>query len=261
MKRPRLICSLCRPETRADLKRIGDKCSWCGRELVEFALNPYTAEAAFVPVLLEGWWSVSDAVRIVGDVLDCLPSGPFDLVATDPPYAFGGSGAEHELTATVAVALRESARLVKPGGWMVVFAAASWRSTAYMVESVRGIVEPVRIATWCKPNATSKTRTPGWAWASVNVIAFRNGKSADIAPAGEPDYIECAPDKNGRRAQLPYRVALWAVKPFAIEGGAMLDPFGGTGVLAKAAADCGMRSHYIERDAGAQRQHQIEAFA
>lgn len=62
---------------------------------------------------------------------------------------------------------------------MLVMCAASWRSTAYMVEAVRGVVEPVRIATWCKPQARTKARTTGWAWASVNVIAFKKG-DADI---------------------------------------------------------------------------------
>jgi hypothetical protein len=44
---------------------------------------------------------------------------------------------------------------------------------------VRGLVEPQRIATWCKPVAKTKARTVGWRWASVNVIAFRKGKAMD----------------------------------------------------------------------------------
>jgi hypothetical protein len=35
---------------------------------------------------------------------------PFDLIVTDPPYAFGGSGTEHAISATVATVLRESAQ-------------------------------------------------------------------------------------------------------------------------------------------------------
>ena len=38
------------------------------------------------------------------DVLSEVPE--LDLIATDPPYAFGGAGDEHALSATVAVALR-----------------------------------------------------------------------------------------------------------------------------------------------------------
>jgi DNA modification methylase len=181
---------------------------------------------------------------IVGDSLDLImvESGKFDLVCTDPPYAFGGSGGEHALSATVAIVLREAAKRLRRGGWMVVFAASSWRSTAYMVEAVRGVVDPVRIATWVKPNATSKTRTPGWRWSSVNVIAFRKGKSANIEPCSLPDYIEAAPLKVGRRAQLPVEVASWAVAPFAVAGGRMLDPFAGSGALVRAARQAGMEA-------------------
>ena len=130
---------------------------------------------------------------------------------------------------------------------MVVMCAASWRSTAYMVEAVRGIVEPVRIATWCKPAARTKVRTKGWAWASVNVIAFRKGKSLGdegqhpYHEAPELDHITAPPLTRGRRAELPPQVALWMVRPFAVRDGLMLDPFAGSGALVAAAERCGMR--------------------
>ncbi|MGH9966897.1 MAG: DNA methyltransferase [Pyrinomonadaceae bacterium] len=129
---------------------------------------------------------------------------------------------------------------------MVVFAASSWRSTYYMVEAVRGVLDPVRIATWCKPGATSKTRTPGWRWSSVNVIALRKGKAAELPPSDLPDFIVEAALRIGRRAQLPESVALWAVAPFVVVGGAMLDPFAGSGTLVKAAENCGMNAVGIE---------------
>jgi hypothetical protein len=71
------------------------------------------------------------------DLIESLDEAP-DLIATDPPYAFGGTGDEHAISATVATVLRESARRLKKGRWMLVMCAASWRSTSYMVESVRG---------------------------------------------------------------------------------------------------------------------------
>lgn len=186
---------------------------------------------------------IGDAV----DLIDAVPHGSVDLVATDPPYAFGGDGPEHAVTATVAVVLRECALRLKRGGWLIVFAASSWRSQAYMVEAVRGILEPVRVATWAKPEARGKTRTPGWAWQTVKVIAMRKGRSADIAPAPEADWIIEPPVMVGRRAQLPHRVASWALSPFATAGGLMLDPFSGSGALPKAASECGMRALGFER--------------
>jgi hypothetical protein len=185
------------------------------------------------------------------DLIADVPS--FDLLVTDPPYAMGGQGAEHAVSATVATVLRESAHKLRRGGWAIVFAASSWRSTYYMVESVRGLLEPVRFGTWAKPTSRSKVRTPGWAWASVNVIVMRRpGKNPPGSPVVDLDYIVEPPVMDGRRAQLPPRVARWAVAPFAEPGGLMLDPFAGSGALCRAAADAGMSALGFEiEDSGA----------
>jgi DNA modification methylase len=184
-----------------------------------------------------------------GDALDLIQSFqlPIDLVVTDPPYAFGGSGGEHALSATVAVVLRESAQRLRRGSWMVVFAASSWRSTAYMVESVRGILDPVRIGTWTKPEARTKVAGSGWRWASVNVIAFRKGKGRDLPASDLLDHVCAAPVRNGRRAELPAEVAEWAVRPFVVPGGVFLDPFAGSGALPIAADRAGMHAFGFER--------------
>lgn len=53
-----------------------------------------------------------------GHALDLIEAAPaLDLVVTDPPYAFGGAGEEHAISATVATVLRESARKLKRGHW------------------------------------------------------------------------------------------------------------------------------------------------
>jgi hypothetical protein len=184
-----------------------------------------------------------------GDALDLIlaEQGEFDLIATDPPYAFGGSGAEHAISATVAVVLREAAQRLKRGRWMLVMCASSWRSQSYMVEAVRGIVEPVRVGTWCKPKARTKVATGGWAWASVKVIAFRKGKAENCGEAQGLDHITAEPVINGRRAELPASVAEWMVAPFAIPGGRFLDPFAGSGAVVKAAILKGMDGHGYEK--------------
>lgn len=170
-----------------------------------------------------------------------------DLLATDPPYAFGGTGDEHELSATVAVTLREAASRLRVGSWAIIYCASSWRSTQYMVDAVRGILTPVRMGTWVKPASRSKVRTPGWAWASVNVLAFRKGKAAVGSPADALDWIEAAPVKNGRRAELPGAVAEWSIRPFVVQGGLMVDPFAGSGALLAAAEGLGMETLGFER--------------
>jgi len=179
---------------------------------------------------------------IKGDSLDLIlaETRTPDLIVTDPPYAFGGSGSEHAISATVAVVLREAAQKLAKGRWMLVMCASSWRSTSYMVESVRGVVEPVRVATWCKPSAKTKVDTSGWKWASVNVIAFRKGKALYDCPAFDLDHILAPPLTVGRRAELPPEVASWMVRPFAVNGGLLLDPFAGSGAIVKAGEQCGM---------------------
>jgi hypothetical protein len=132
---------------------------------------------------------------------------------------------------------------------MLVMCAASWRSQAYMVEAVRGIVEPVRVATWTKPRARTKVQTTGWAWASVKVIAFKKGKALDLESEPYLDHHNAEPVMNGRRAELPAEVAKWMVAPFAVPGGLCLDPFAGSGKLLKAAEDCGMRAIGYELNA------------
>lgn len=175
------------------------------------------------------------------DLIDTLEGEP-DLIATDPPYAFGGTGDEHAISATVATVLREAARRLKKGRWMLVMCAASYRSQAYMVEAVRGLVEPVRVATWCKPKARTKVQTTGWAWASVSVIAFKKGKALELESPAFLDHITAEPVMNGRRAELPQEVADWMVSPYAVPGGICLDPFAGSGKLLDAAEKRGMRT-------------------
>lgn len=187
---------------------------------------------------------------IKGDALDLILAerGKFDLIATDPPYAFGGSGDEHAISATVAVVLRECATRLSPGAWMLVMCASSWRSMSYMVESVRGVVEPVRVGTWCKPSSRTKVTTSGWAWASVPVVAFRKGKARDARGSDVLDHVTAEPIRNGRRAELPPMVADWMVAPYALSDGLMLDPFAGSGALLAAAGRAGMRFVGFEKN-------------
>ena len=188
-----------------------------------------------------------------GDALDLISdwSTPLDLVVTDPPYALTGSGEEHAISATVACVLRETAKHVRVGSWMLVFSASSWRSISYMVEAVRGILSPVRVANWVKPVAKTQVRTPGWSWTTVPVIAMRRGPKNNPLLETNPgirDWVECSPLARGRRAKLPNEVASWAVQPFVVPGGTFLDPFAGSGALPLVASSFGMHAHGFEKN-------------
>jgi tRNA G10 N-methylase Trm11 len=43
-------------------------------------------------------------------------------------------------------------------------------------------------------------------------------------------------------------VADWMVRPFAVPGALMIDPFAGSGALVEAAAGCGMEAVGYEKD-------------
>jgi hypothetical protein len=188
-------------------------------------------------------------VILRGDALEliqALKEKPV-LIATDPPYAFSGSGDEHALTATVAIVLREAAKHLERGGWMVVLCATSWRSISYTVEAVRGIVEPVRVGHWNKPGYRTKVRVAGWQWASVAAVAFRKGKSAPLLEVETLDHITAPVVTSGRRAELPLEVAEWMIRPFLQPGKLLLDPFAGSGAIPDAAERLGMRALGFEK--------------
>ncbi len=186
---------------------------------------------------------------VKGDALDlilALEDTP-DIVVTDPPYALRGDGDEHAISATVAVVLREAATRLRKGGWLLVMCASSWRSQAYMVEAVRGIVEPVRTLTWGKPVARTKARVSGPSFASVQVLAFKKGKSM-VEPVDMLDHITAPPVTNGRRAELPPIVADWMVQAYGRPGDLLLDPFAGSGAILAAAERHGLRAIGFEKN-------------
>lgn len=184
-----------------------------------------------------------------GDSLELLcedDSWQPDLIITDPPYAFGGEGDEHAISATVAVVLRECAQRLKRGGWMVIMCASSLRSEGYMLESVRGCgLTPVRRAAWVKPQSRTKVNAAGWRWASVSVLVLRKGR-AKAEPVQLLDWIEAEPLRVGRRARVPDAVADWMVAPF-VGCEAALDPFAGSGSLVAACWRAGIPALGFER--------------
>ena len=56
-------------------------------------------------------------------------------------------------------------------------------------------------------------------------------------------------EDNGRRAELPPEVADWMVRPYAVPGGMLLDPFAGSFEIVRAAERAGMHGVGIEQSA------------
>lgn len=181
-----------------------------------------------------------------GDCRGVLPSLlPVDLVATDPPYAFGRQRPEWRVTATIAIALSMAAAMVKPKGAMLVLGAASGRG----IEYVQGAIGPTlpfnRLLVWHKQFVNSPVAGP-WRWDIVPVLAF--GKCS----FGRPQFSSChitdgqyRGDDYGHPSALPPSVGTWLVRPFA-DASTVLDPFCGTGVFLDAARAAGKRAIGIE---------------
>jgi predicted RNA methylase len=158
---------------------------------------------------------------------------PFDLVVTDPPYAMGGVDGEWRLTAEVAVALRDAAKVIKRrNGAMVVLAASSGRSVEFMSSAVGLPLK--RILTWHRPDARTAARS-GWRFDTVLALVF--GK---VPPeGGMSSFISAAsPKPSGHKAEIPDEVADWLLAPWLLVPNALtvLDPFCGSGSLLRAAA-------------------------
>lgn len=154
---------------------------------------------------------------------------PFDLVVTDPPYAMGGVDGEWRLTAEVAIALRDAAKIVKRrDGAMVVLAASSGRSVEFMSSAVGLPLK--RILTWHRPDARTAARS-GWRFDTVLALVF--GK---VPPeGGSSSFISSSsPKPSGHKAEIPDDVADWLLAPFAAPR-ITLDPFCGSGALLAAA--------------------------
>jgi len=183
-----------------------------------------------------------DALAHLGNMQE-----PYDVVITDPPYAFGGEGDEHAISATVAIVLREAARRLSTGGWFVIMCAASLRSEDYMRESIRGLgLTPVRRLAWVKPKTRTKVKAAGWQWASVSVLVYRKGKADRLDEVDDFDWIEHEIVTKGRRAQLPDKVADWMVAPFS-DASMVLDPFSGSGAVLAACKRLGVASVGFEK--------------
>lgn len=169
-----------------------------------------------------------NAAEIVGT----LP--PFDLVVTDPPYAMGGVDGEWRLTAEVAIALRDAAKVIKRrDGALVVLAASSGRSVEFMSSAVGLPLK--RILTWHRPDARTMARS-GWRFDTVLALVF--GK---VPPeGGSSSFISAAsPKPSGHKAEIPPDVADWLLTPWAGQNVTTLDPFCGSGSLLLAAQRAG----------------------
>lgn len=240
-------------------------------------LTPITAAAdPTAPV------DLSQRAQIVhGDALDVmrsLPDGAFDALVTDPPYCSGGTTAAERTARTAAdkyvssdsaqghrmpdfggdqrdqrsftlwceIWLRESLRLVRPGGSALVF--TDWRQLPALSDALqiagwrwRGIV------VWAKTNARPQ---PGFANQSEYVLWASHGQlDRDHRPPYLPGVFTVGSPKGKARQHItakPLTLMQQLIRSTPTDG-LILDPYAGSGTTGAAAILEGRRFLGVER--------------
>lgn len=172
--------------------------------------------------------------------------GLFDVVAADPPYAFGAKRGEWRITASVAIALAEAAHHVTPKGCMAVMTAASGRGIEYALGAVGEALPLNRLLVWHKRFVNSAVAGP-WRWDIVPILLF--GKASFGRPSESSCYISDGHSRldSGHPAELPEGLGRWLIEPF-VDAKTVLDPFCGSGVFVVAAKRAGKRVVGIDRE-------------
>jgi DNA modification methylase len=171
----------------------------------------------------------------LGDAAEIVPQLEMvDLVLTDPPYAAGASRSEWRTTASVAIALRESAAKVRKGGAMLAFTTTSGRGIEFTLGAVGGALAFNRLLIWHKAFVNSRVAGP-WRWDAVSILCF--GRASWGRPEYSSVFKSAGPSSKANRgsgkhpAELPDGVADWLFTPFAAAEPVTLDSFCGTGQL------------------------------
>jgi len=183
-------------------------------------------------------------------VLRTIPSESFDLALTDPPYfvnyrdRLGRAIANDGNDFGILTAFDELYRVLKPDTFCISF--YGWGQTdTFFAAWRRAGFRPVGHIVWCKPYASR-----------ISCLKYRH-EQAYLLARGRP-RAPANPLDDVRRWQYsgnrchPTEKSIAILKPliesFSSVGGAVIDPFAGSGSSLLAAAQCGRRYFGIELD-------------
>ncbi len=181
------------------------------------------------------------------DVLPTLEAGSVDLVLTDPPYGmnrFETDGKDY--LSVVGPALQLSWSVLKDTGSMFVFT-----STGEVVNVANALGQPLKRMFWLYKPADCTYPLAGWLLKSEAILWFLKGNRiglADRRPYKHDTYLHTQVGKEGVSGH-PTVKPLWVIRDLASrcpKGGAILDPFMGSGTTLRAAADLGINAIGIE---------------
>ena len=197
-------------------------------------------------------------VVVEGDaasILQELADGAVDHVITDPPYAekthAGARTGRRDRSLidfesiddeTFLVLCSELVRVAKR--WVVM--TCDWRHSA---AAECGGAPVIRCGVWVKPDAAPQFTgdRPGTGWEAV-LMLHRPGRKKWNGGGHHAVWTHPVERNNEHPTQKPLKLVRKWVRDFTDPGDLILDPFGGSGTTAVAAACEGRRCLVVERD-------------
>lgn len=196
------------------------------------------------------------------EILQSLPAAHVDAVVTDPPYMIGAiSTGDSSSKAGSWVDLMNAAfwyrewmgeawRVLKPGGFMVVF--SNWRSVPMLMKACADKkITTSSLAVWDKewigPAGPSQLRP------TYEMILFCAKDGAKIDNRSQSDifrskWMACHAGQSGHPAQKPVPLLREIVELVTKPGELILDPFAGSATTGVAALQSKRRFLGIEAD-------------
>jgi DNA modification methylase len=204
---------------------------------------------------------------ILGDarvVLDTFQPGTFDLIVTDPPYGvdiddFGVVKEAHgdtykddafsamELCRTV---FEKMFRVLKDGSnAYVFFAMMHYEEVKKMLEEAGFVVDPTPLV-WNKQSQTAPPTTPYKFTYAYEPIFFctKGTKVLNGYVANVLTYSRVPPSHKIHPSEKPVSLIKKLIEVSTLPGQLVLDPFGGSCVVARAALECKRKCVCIEVD-------------
>ena len=218
------------------------------------------------------------------DVLPGLADESFDLCLTDPPYNISnevtisrGSQGKYKGTDISSdfgewdafesdrvyleftnLWCEECARVLKPGGFFISFFDKEKITFLYNILKAQGLRTRDNIV-WIKNNPVPQVRKVKFAQATEmaavlskegpNRFQWENGYHPNykrVPIVGGHERLKDAEGKTLHMTQKPERIFRWLLDYFCEPGGAVLDPFSGTGTTAVVAIESGRQFMCME---------------
>ena len=209
---------------------------------------------------------MTNAEILHGDCLEVmarLQAASFDAVVCDPPYMVGavsvgnakakaGTWADMENSAYWFSAwMAQAKRLLKPTGYMVVF--GNWRSIPTLIRALSLCDMPASSCLvwdkeWIGPAGPQQLR------GRYEIVMFSAMPEGRIDDRAAPDVLSCKWMAGNMKttkhpAEKPVQLLRRLIELTTPAGGAVLDPFNGSGSTGVAAVECGRSYVGIEREA------------